>query len=220
MAQLATLLLHRMHTCGKPLAMVSMDNCSHNGAKLQGAIMEFVDAWKKNGQISDEEYAYLTEKVSFPWSMIDKITPRPAPEIADQLEADGLEDMHPFVTSKNTYIAPFVNAERPQYLVIENDFPNGRPALDKAGVIFTDRDTVNKVEMMKVCTCLNPPQTALAVYGCMLGYTSIAKEVQDHELYTLIDRMCHIEGMPVAVSYTHLDVYKRQMQHRSGTSRR
>lgn len=199
MAQLATLLLHRMHTCGKPLAMVSMDNCSHNGAKLQGAIMEFVDAWKKNGQISDEEYAYLTEKVSFPWSMIDKITPRPAPEIADQLEADGLEDMHPFVTSKNTYIAPFVNAERPQYLVIENDFPNGRPALDKAGVIFTDRDTVNKVEMMKVCTCLNPPQTALAVYGCMLGYTSIAKEVQDHELYTLIDRMCHIEGMPVVV---------------------
>ena len=37
-----------MHTCGKPLAMVSMDNCSHNGAKLQGAILEFVDAWKKN----------------------------------------------------------------------------------------------------------------------------------------------------------------------------
>ncbi|MDO4270778.1 MAG: mannitol dehydrogenase family protein [Eubacteriales bacterium] len=199
MAQLAALLLHRMHTCGAPLAMVSMDNCSHNGAKLQGAIMTFVDAWKQNGQISDDEYAYLTEKVSFPWSMIDKITPRPAPEIAEKLEADGLEDMHPFVTSKNTYIAPFVNAERPQYLVIENDFPNGRPALDKAGVIFTDRDTVNNVEMMKVCTCLNPPQTALAVYGCLLGYTSIAKEVQDHELYTLIDRMCHIEGMPVVV---------------------
>ncbi|MDY3618479.1 mannitol dehydrogenase family protein [Agathobaculum sp.] len=200
MAQLATLLLHRMHNCGKPLAMVSMDNCSHNGAKLQGAIMEIVDAWKKNGLVTAEEYAYLTEQVTFPWSMIDKITPRPAPEIADQLEADGLEDMHPFVTSKNTYIAPFVNAERPQYLVIENDFPNGRPPLDKCGVIFTDRDTVNKVEMMKVCTCLNPPQTALAVYGCLLGYTSIAKEVQDHELYTLIDRMCHIEGMPVVVN--------------------
>lgn len=199
MAQLAALLLHRMHTCGKPLAMVSMDNCSHNGAKLQGAIMEFVDAWKQNGKITDEEYKYVTEQVAFPWSMIDKITPRPAPEIADQLEADGLEDMHPFVTSKNTYIAPFVNAERPQYLVIENLFPNGRPALDKAGVIFTDRDTVNNVEMMKVCTCLNPPQTALAVYGCMMGYTSIAKEYQDKELHTLIDRMCHLEGMPVVV---------------------
>ena len=33
----------------------------------------------------------------------------------------------------------------------------------------------------------------------MLGYTSIAKEVQDHELYALIDRVCHIEGMPVVV---------------------
>ncbi len=199
MAVLATLLLHRMHTCGKPLAMVSMDNCSHNGAKLQGAIMEFVDAWKEAGLITADEYAYLTEKVAFPWSMIDKITPRPAPEIADKLEADGLENMHPFVTSKNTYIAPFVNAERPQYLVIEDDFPNGHPPLDKAGVIFTTRDTVNNAEMMKVCTCLNPPQTALAVYGCMMGFTSIAKEVQDPELYKLIDRMCHDEGMPVVV---------------------
>lgn len=196
MAQLATLLLHRMHTCGKPLAMVSMDNCSHNGAKLQGAIMEFVDAWKKNGQISDEEYAYLTEKVSFPWSMIDKITPRPAPEIADQLEADGSGGYAP-VRNQQEHLYRAVRQRRaPAVPGYRKRLPNGRPALDKAGVIFTDRDTVNKVEMMKVCTCLNPPQTALAVYGCMLGYTSIAKEVQDHELYTLIDRMCHIEGMP------------------------
>lgn len=199
MARLCMLLLHRMHTCGKPIAMVSMDNCSHNGAKLQGALMEFIEAWKEAGFLAADEYAYFTEQVSFPWTMIDKITPRPAPEIADQLAADGLENMHPFVTSKNTYIAPFVNAERPQYLVIEDDFPNGRPPLDKIGVIFTTRDIVNKAEMMKVCTCLNPPQTALAIFGCLLGYTSIAKEVQDPELYTLIDRMCHIEGMPVVV---------------------
>ena len=54
-----------------------------------------------------------------------------------------------------TTYAPFVNAEKPQYLVIEDSFPNGRPALEKGfGVYMADRNT--------------------------------------------------------AVSYTHLDVYKRQ----------
>lgn len=103
------------------------------------------------------------------------------------------------MTSKNTYIAAFVNAEKPQYLVIENLFPNGRPPLDEAGVIFTDRETVNKVEKMKVCTCLNPLHTCLAVYGCLLGYTSIAAEMKDEELSSFISIMSHTEGMPVVV---------------------
>ena len=34
----------------------------------------------------------------------------------------------------------------PQYLVVEDRFPNGRPPLEKAGVFMTDRDTVNNVE--------------------------------------------------------------------------
>ena len=82
--------------------------------------------------------------------MIDKITPRPSEAIARQLEALGLADMAPIVTEKGTYIAPFVNAEAPQYLVMEDRFPNGRPALEAAGVYMTDRETVNRTERMKV----------------------------------------------------------------------
>ena len=48
------------------------------------------------------------------------------------------------VTSRNTYIAPFVNAEISEYLVIEDRFANGRPPLEDAGIILTDRETVNK----------------------------------------------------------------------------
>ena len=36
---------------------------------------------------------------------------------------------------------------------------------------------LNNTERMKVTTCLNPLHTALAVYGCLLGYTSIAAEM-------------------------------------------
>ena len=101
------------------------------------------------------------------------------------------------ITSKKTYIAPFVNAEGPQYLVIEDKFPNGRPPLEKAGVYMTDRDTVNKVERMKVTTCLNPLHTALAVYGCVLGYDLIADEMKSPELSRLVEQIGPVEGMPV-----------------------
>ena len=132
--------------------------------------------------------------------MIDKITPRPADSVCSSLKELGIEEMDPVITSKNTYIAPFVNAEGPQYLVIEDRFPNGRPPLEKAGVYMTDRDTVNKVERMKVTTCLNPLHTALAVYGCLLGYTLIADEMRDTELSKLVRQIGLVEGMPVVTN--------------------
>ena len=165
-------LLHERYLAGKyPLAVVSMDNCSHNGEKLQSSILTVAEEWAKRGFVEKEFVDYLSDEkqVSFPWSMIDKITPRPADSVCAELKKLGVEDMDPVITSKKTYIAPFVNAEGPQYLVIEDKFPNGRPALEKAGVYMTDRDTVNKVERMKVTTCLNPLHTALAVYGCVLA---------------------------------------------------
>lgn len=107
--------------------------------------------------------------------------------------------MEVIVTSKNTYTAPFVNAEISEYLVIEDKFTNGRPALEEAGIIFTDRDTVNNVETMKVTTCLNPLHTALAVSGCLLGYTLIADEMKDDTLRKFVEIIGYKEGLPVVV---------------------
>ena len=199
MAVVTAMLYHRFTTCKAPLAVVSMDNCSHNGEKLQTSVLTMAQEWQQRGFVTADFIGYLKDesKISFPWSMIDKITPRPSTDIADALEADGIEEMQPVITERNTYIAPFVNAEGPQYLVIEDKFPNGRPALEKAGVYLTDRNTVNEVERMKVTTCLNPLHTALAVYGCTLGYTSIAAEMQDEELVKLVNGIGPKEGMKV-----------------------
>lgn len=199
MAVVCALLHERFKAGAAPIAVVSMDNCSHNGEKLQSSIVTMAKEWEAKGFVSADFVAYLTDEkqVSFPWSMIDKITPRPSEAIAEELEAKGIENMHPVITSKKTYIAPFVNAEGPQYLVIEDKFPKGRPALEKAGVYMTDRDTVNKVERMKVTTCLNPLHTGLAVYGCLLGYTLIADEMKDKQLAELVHQIGPVEGMPV-----------------------
>ena len=196
-----SLLLHRFNVGAYPISLVSMDNCSHNGEKLQKAVMAMANAWLEKGFVSKEFVEYLsdTKRVAFPWSMIDKITPRPADSVCKELEKLGCEDIAPVITSKRTYIAPFVNAERPQYLVVEDRFPNGRPPLEKAGVYMTDRETVNKTERMKVTTCLNPLHTALAVYGCMLGYTLICDEMKDETLVKLVKRLGYVEGLPVVV---------------------
>ena len=179
---------------------------SHNGEKLRAVIMEFARAWQSAGHVAPEFVAWLeSDRVAFPWTMIDKITPRPDPGVAERLQADGLNGIDAVVTGKNTYVAPYVNAEELEYLVIEDDFPNGRLPLERAGVLFADRDTVNKVETMKVTTCLNPIHTALAIYGCLLGYTSIHAEMQDAELLALSRAVGYREGLPVVVNPGILD---------------
>jgi len=199
MSVVAAMMYYRYQAGAAPIALVSMDNCSHNGEKLRGSVLEIAHGWEKNGFVPAAFVAYLEDeaRVSFPWSMIDKITPRPAEVIEKQLNDLGVEEMAPVITSRNTYIAPFVNAEIPQYLVVEDRFPNGRPALEKAGVYLTTRDVVNMTERMKVTTCLNPLHTALAVYGCVLGYESIAAEMSDAELKKLVERIGYVEGLPV-----------------------
>ena len=207
MSMVAALLYERFQAGQYPLAVVSMDNCSHNGEKLQASVMTVAEAWQKNGFVGEDFLAYLRDerKIAFPWSMIDKITPRPHQMVEESLAKDGIEGMAPIVTSKNTYIAAFVNAERPQYLVVEDKFPNGRPPLEKAGVYLTDRDTVNKTERMKVTTCLNPLHTAMSVYGCMLGYTLICDEMKDADIVALIKRLGYVEGLPVVTDPGILD---------------
>jgi len=208
LGKVASLLYHR-YTHGRlPIAMVSMDNCSHNGDKLHAAMNAFASAWSERGLLSDNGFLQYVEdpsRVSFPCTMIDKITPRPDAKVEAMLAADGLEDLAPVVTSKNTYIAPFVNAEECEYLVIEDAFPNGRPALEKGGIIFTDRETVDKVEKMKVCTCLNPLHTTLAIYGCLLGYTLISEEMKNPLLKRLVEIIGYTEGLPVVVNPGILD---------------
>lgn len=199
LSKLTSLVYERYLAKAGKLSLVSMDNCSHNGQKLQDAVMTIAQAWAKNGQVEAGFVTYLEQQVTFPWSMIDKITPRPDAKVEAMLKADGFEDTSLVITDKNTYTAAFVNAEESQYLVIEDLFANGRPSLEKAGVFFTDRETVNQVERMKVTTCLNPLHTALAIYGCLLGHTLISDEMRDSELKALVEKIGYTEGMPVVV---------------------
>ena len=201
MAVLVAMLYVRYQVGKYPLALVSMDNCSQNGAKLRESVPTMAEEWKKAGYVDEGFVSYVSDEdtVAFPWTMIDKITPRPSERIADDLEKAGVEYMQPVITGKQTYIAPFVNAEKPQYLVIEDHFPNGRPALEKGfGVYMTDRNTVNLSERMKVTVCLNPVHSATGPLGVVLGYDLFAHMLNTNEDMMKMARMvAYDEGLPV-----------------------
>ncbi|MCL1844687.1 MAG: mannitol dehydrogenase family protein [Defluviitaleaceae bacterium] len=204
--QLTAGLLARFEAAAPPLALVAMDNFAENGTHLKNAVLSVAQTW----DVSPDFIKYA-ETLAFPWTMIDKITPRPSKEVAKILEADGFEDTEIIETTKHTFVAPFVNAEAAAYLVIEDDFPNGRPPLElveklagklvgklagkRAGIYMTDRETVRKTDQMKVCACLNPLHTILAVTGMLLGYPTISACMKDENLVALIRRAA-LEAMP------------------------
>ena len=134
--------------------------------------------------------------------MIDKITPRPDTKVQKMLEEDGFEDNYTIITDRHTYTAPFVNAEETEYLVIEDQYTNGRPPLEQGGGCTPtgrrgrgggqggEDEGVHLSE---------PLHTAMSIYGCLLDYSLISAEMKDEDLCGLITKMGYIEAMPVVV---------------------
>jgi fructuronate reductase len=199
LGRVAALLYERYLAGALPLSLVSMDNCAKNGDRLRGAMSAYARAWVARGLAAPGFLDYIEDRgrVGFPVTMVDKITPRPDDGVAAMLEADGLEGARAVRTEAGGLAAPFVNAEPAQYLVVEDWFPNGRPDISGApGVVFAPREAVIRAERMKVCALLNPLHTALAVFGCLMGYARIADEMRDALLVRLVRTLGEGEGLP------------------------
>lgn len=210
MGKMCALMLERFNAGQLPLTLQSTDNCSHNGDKVKNGVLSYAKAWVEAGLVPAQFLDYLQDesKVTYPWSMIDKITPRPHEKVQQMLAEDGFEDNQTIITEKKTFTAPFVNAEEVQYLVVEDKYTNGRPPLELGGALYTTRQTVDQVETMKVTTCLNPLHTAMSIYGCMLGYTLISAEMADEDLRAFIQKIGYMEAMPVVTDPGVLNPYE------------
>ncbi|MCQ4088061.1 mannitol dehydrogenase family protein [Saccharibacillus sp. JS10] len=200
-AVVAALALYRYRKGSLPLAFVSLDNCSRNGDVLRASLTTVAKQWIERGYAESGFLHYLEDSnlVSFPLTMVDKITPRPSEIVQAELERLGIEGMNTSTSSRHTYSAPFVNAEQVEYVVIEDHFPAGRPDFEAAGFYMSNRETVIRTETMKVTTCLNPIHTALAITGCLLGYKKISDEMRDPLLRQLAENIGRHEGLPVVV---------------------
>ena len=206
MGIICALLFARYNAGATPIAMVSTDNFSQNGRRFREAILTVAEGWLASGHVPQGFVDYVSDesRVSFPWSMIDRITPNPSPETEEKLVEQGWDDLGLIKTAGPTF-AGFSNTEACHYLVIEDSFPNGRPALEEGGVIMCDRETAEKADTMKVTACLNPLHTCLAVFGCLLGYDRIWKEMENADLAELVHRLGYDEDLPVVVDPKVID---------------
>ena len=61
MSVAAALLFRRFQAGAKPIAFVSMDNCSHNGEKLRSSVLEIAHGWQEKGWVPAKYTAWLED---------------------------------------------------------------------------------------------------------------------------------------------------------------
>jgi fructuronate reductase/mannitol 2-dehydrogenase len=179
-----------------PFTVVSCDNVHRNGDVARAAVVGFA-------RRRDEVLArWITDRVSFPSSMVDRITPHTTPAEREAVARRyGLHDQWPVITE------PF------SQWVIEDDFCNGRPPLDRVGVRFVA--DVGAYELMKT-RLLNAGHCALGYLGSLAGYASIDRVMVDDLFVEYATRFLDDEVGPLVPEPDGIDLtaYKRMLLQR------
>ncbi|MDT5243245.1 MAG: sorbose reductase [Mycobacterium sp.] len=164
----------------KPFTVVSCDNLRHNGEVARAAFVGFASA------LDQELAAWIDSNVTFPNSLVDRITPSVSAKDAARLNAaSGLADQIPLV------------AEDFSQWVIEDRFVDGRPALHEVGVQFSDE--VKLWEQVKV-RVLNAGHLTLTYPALLLGYHEVAEAMRDPQIPVLLERFLDKVVLPLLES--------------------
>ncbi|MGP3592282.1 D-arabinitol 4-dehydrogenase [Vagococcus sp. WN89Y] len=151
---LTRILKQRIARNGGPVTLLSCDNLRHNGERFRHGFLSFLQA-KGEHALHD----WVRDNTTSPNTMVDRITPRPTPDVAERvLAATGINDAVP------------VMGESFIQWVIEDNFINGRPALEKVGVELVE--SVLPWEEAKI-RILNATHSCIAWAGTLIGLNYI-----------------------------------------------
>lgn len=182
-----------------PFTVVSCDNIQGNGHVARTALTSF--ARQKDADLAD----WIDAEVSFPSSMVDRITPVTTDETRRSLMDDyQVEDRWP------------VRSESYLQWVLEDNFPLGRPDLAAVGVQLVE--DVMPYELMKL-RLLNASHQAMSYLGILAGYTWVHDVCRDPDFIAFLSRYMHAEAIPtlLPVPGVDLDAYCDQLLARFGS---
>ncbi|MFY0597776.1 MAG: mannitol dehydrogenase family protein [Cognatishimia sp.] len=152
-----------------PMTVISCDNLSDNGALLKLAVAEFATAAELD--IS----GYLQASVTFPSTMVDRITPATTDAARDEIAAlTGVSEPEPVITE--------VFSE----WVIEDDFATQRPAWDQVGVVISTEVAPYEARKLRL---LNASHSLLAYGGLLRGHTYVHEAISDPILRQKVDAL-------------------------------
>lgn len=157
---LITLLRARKAADAGPITLQNCDNLRHNGDRVRGGLRDFCR------RIGDNDIlAWIDANVCFPNAMVDRITPRPAPELKARVkEKTGRDDN------------AALGAESYIQWVVEDNFANGRPAWEKVGAELVE--SVDPYEEAKI-RLLNATHSCIAWGGTLRGHSYIHEGARD-----------------------------------------
>lgn len=178
------------------ITILSCDNLQHNGDTARKSFSAFIEAQDQN------LYKWLKENVTFPNSMVDRITPATKPEDIKRLNE--LNDTH---DEAPVYTEDFIQ------WVVEDNFIAGRPKWEKVGVEFTD--DVTAYENMKL-SLLNASHTLLSYPSFVSGYRKVDKAMHDKRIVKFVHDFMEKDITPYvpAPGGTDLDEYKKTLIER------
>ncbi|MEY5027932.1 MAG: hypothetical protein RLZ63_247 [Pseudomonadota bacterium] len=159
-AALTAILRERMRRGSGPVTLLNCDNLRHNGDRSRSGLLQFIDL------IGDADLlAWVQANTLSPNAMVDRITPRPAPDVRERVKsATGVDD--PAALMGESFIQ----------WVIEDKFIAGRPAWEKVGVEMVA--SVDAYEEAKI-RLLNATHSCIAWAGTLVGYTYIHEGTHD-----------------------------------------
>ncbi len=159
--------LRRRRAAGlPPFTVLTCDNLPSNGRTIKRVLTRFAEL------VSPEFGCFVADEVSCPSTMVDRIVPATGDEDRGRIaSALGVADAWPVVTE------PFTQ------WVIEDRFPQGRPAWEEAGAEFVA--DVEPYEHMKL-RLLNGSHSTLAYLGYLSGYETVADTMGDPAFVRLI----------------------------------
>ena len=186
---LVTEALNRRRQRGLPSpTIVSCDNIVENGDVARRAFTSYAE------QSNPELAQWMRDNTKFPNSMVDRITPVATPEVIARLDSEyGIEDAWP------------VAAEPFAMWVLEDDFADGRPPLDKAGAQLVD--DVSPYEAMKL-RLLNASHQGLCYFAYLAGYRLVHEAAQDPLIAEFLSRYMDFEAMPTLHRIPGLSEFK------------
>lgn len=148
------------------VTILSCDNLQHNGNTTKKAFCSFIKA------LDEDLYNWVLTNVTFPNSMVDRITPATLPQDIERLNAKNCtHDLAP------VYCEDFIQ------WVVEDNFVAGRPAYEQVGAIMTDN--VDAYENMKL-NLLNASHTLLSYPSFLAGYRKVDEALADQNIVTFI----------------------------------
>ncbi|MEU9739192.1 mannitol dehydrogenase family protein [Micromonospora chersina] len=174
-------LLARAAADAGPVALVSCDNLPANGRRLLGLVTQALAL----ARVPDGPAGWVERQVTFPGTMVDRIVPAPTPDTLDTARrALGVTDL------------AAVAAEPYSQWVVEDDFPAGRPAWERAGAVLTG--DAGPWERLKLRT-LNGVHSATAYLGALAGAETVAETLALPGLDAVLRRLV---AEDVAASFT------------------